>query len=582
MSDIPHRSDRTAPSSSTSTGRCSPWSGRIHARRTSPRSAPTSPASACARGFHGRHEGRHQEHGRPRRRPPERATRSGRAGSRTSMPTRATGATELTASTKLEFGALGADVVPNPAAARGWTTLASKGYPLCWPRCRCSRSAPAVAARMVRGRPKAQFSRLTHFANSSSVRPKPSYFAESMAAAGLRAPTCSWWGTTRWRTCGMLARGRRVFGDRSSARPDGRFRFVSARKHGTMEEFAAWVEKLPVCASPATGIGRPLVDAAARERVIAENRTAAPAAARRARDSPSTGSRAEPWRSSTASCEADERPRPRAFLRDGARHVSHAHVHAGGHERHGEGRHRRSAARSAIAGGAREHVSPVAASRRRRGGGRGGVHRFMNYDGPMLTDSGGFQVFSLADTVKLDEDGLTFRCIYDGSKVRWTPEVQHAVQAALGADIAMQLDQCTPYPAEHAFVARAVDLSASWARRCLAAHRAPTRRCSASCRAAWSSICVCASVRRLCEIEEESLAAGGGGSAASASGAIRWARSHEVMFETFGQVARACRRTVRAISWAWAIPPRLCARSARAWTCSTACCPRARRAWARR
>lgn len=52
----------------------------------------------------------------------------------------------------------------------------------------------------------------------------------------------------------------------------------------------------------------------------------------------------------------------------------------------------------------------------------GGVHRFMNYDGPMLTDSGGFQVFSLADTLKLDDEGLTFRSIYDGTKVRWTPE----------------------------------------------------------------------------------------------------------------------------------------------------------------
>ena len=95
----------------------------------------------------------------------------------------------------------------------------------------------------------------------------------------------------------------------------------------------------------------------------------------------------------------------------------------------------------------------------------GGVHRFMNYDGPMLTDSGGFQVFSLADTVKLDADGLTFRSIYDGAKVRWTPEENMRIQEQLGADIAMQLDQCAPYPAERAFVARAVDLSASWARR---------------------------------------------------------------------------------------------------------------------
>ena len=101
----------------------------------------------------------------------------------------------------------------------------------------------------------------------------------------------------------------------------------------------------------------------------------------------------------------------------------------------------------------------------------GGVHKFMNYDGPMLTDSGGFQVFSLADTLKLDADGLSFNSIYDGAKVRWTPEENMRIQEQLGADIAMQLDQCTPYPAERDFVAKAVDLSANWAKRCLAAHK---------------------------------------------------------------------------------------------------------------
>ena len=68
----------------------------------------------------------------------------------------------------------------------------------------------------------------------------------------------------------------------------------------------------------------------------------------------------------------------------------------------------------------------------------GGVHSFMNYDGPMLTDSGGFQVFSLADTLKLDADGLSFSSIYDGAKVRWTPEENMRIQEQLGADIAMQ------------------------------------------------------------------------------------------------------------------------------------------------
>ena len=75
--------------------------------------------------------------------------------------------------------------------------------------------------------------------------------------------------------------------------------------------------------------------------------------------------------------------------------------------------------------------------------------------------------------MELDDEGLTFRSIYDGTKVRWTPESNMAIQEQLGADIAMQLDQCTPYPSEKAFVAKAVDLSANWARRCLAAHKRP-------------------------------------------------------------------------------------------------------------
>ncbi len=100
----------------------------------------------------------------------------------------------------------------------------------------------------------------------------------------------------------------------------------------------------------------------------------------------------------------------------------------------------------------------------------GGVHNFMNYSGPMLTDSGGFQVFSLADTVKLDDDGVTFQSIYDGSTVCWTPEENMRIQELIGADIAMQLDQCAPYPASRETVEQAVEWSARWGARCLAAH----------------------------------------------------------------------------------------------------------------
>lgn len=170
----------------------------------------------------------------------------------------------------------------------------------------------------------------------------------------------------------------------------------------------------------------------------------------------------------------------------------------------------------------------------------GGIHKFMNYDGPMLTDSGGFQVFSLADTLKLDNDGLNFHSIYDGAKIRWTPEENMRIQEALGADIAMQLDQCTPYPAERAFVARAVDLSANWARRCLAAHKRPDQTLFGIVQGGMELDLRMESIRRLREIEQESLAAGGRRFGGFGIGGYSVGESHETMFETLGQVARAC------------------------------------------
>jgi queuine tRNA-ribosyltransferase len=101
----------------------------------------------------------------------------------------------------------------------------------------------------------------------------------------------------------------------------------------------------------------------------------------------------------------------------------------------------------------------------------GGLHRFMCWDRPILTDSGGFQIFSHADLVKLCDDGVAFRVDdYGGEHVFWTPEDNMDIQQKLGADIVMQLDQCPGYPAERSFVERAVELSSSWAERCFAAH----------------------------------------------------------------------------------------------------------------
>ena len=170
----------------------------------------------------------------------------------------------------------------------------------------------------------------------------------------------------------------------------------------------------------------------------------------------------------------------------------------------------------------------------------GGIHRFMNYDGPMLTDSGGFQVFSLADTVKLSDDGVTFQSIYDGSRIHWTPEENMRIQELIGADIAMQLDQCAPYPATREFVARAVDYSSAWARRCLAAHKRPDQTLFGIVQGGMHLDLRLESVRRLRAIEDESLAAGGRRFGGYGIGGYSVGEDHEVMFETLGEVARAC------------------------------------------
>ncbi|MSR47864.1 MAG: tRNA guanosine(34) transglycosylase Tgt [Planctomycetes bacterium] len=102
----------------------------------------------------------------------------------------------------------------------------------------------------------------------------------------------------------------------------------------------------------------------------------------------------------------------------------------------------------------------------------GGLHRFMDYPGILLTDSGGFQVFSLATRRAVDDDGVTFRSHLDGAEVRLTPERAMAIQHALDSDIAMVLDECPPADAPREQIARACDRSLAWARRSLHAHRA--------------------------------------------------------------------------------------------------------------
>ncbi|HNS40162.1 MAG TPA: tRNA guanosine(34) transglycosylase Tgt, partial [Promineifilum sp.] len=98
----------------------------------------------------------------------------------------------------------------------------------------------------------------------------------------------------------------------------------------------------------------------------------------------------------------------------------------------------------------------------------GGLHRFMGWDGPILTDSGGFQVFSLSDTRTIDANGVTFKSHLDGSRHNFTPEKSISIQENLGADIIMMFDECPP-PNDYDYVRRSLDRTHAWAERCLAA-----------------------------------------------------------------------------------------------------------------
>ena len=120
-----------------------------------------------------------------------------------------------------------------------------------------------------------------------------------------------------------------------------------------------------------------------------------------------------------------------------------------------------------------------------------GLHTFMRWPQPILTDSGGFQVMSLAALRKIDEEGVTFRSHIDGAMIALTPERAIEIQILLGSDIVMQLDECVRCRRERSEIERAMQLSLRWAERCKRAFgsAAAARRCSASCRAATIGTC---------------------------------------------------------------------------------------------
>ena len=103
----------------------------------------------------------------------------------------------------------------------------------------------------------------------------------------------------------------------------------------------------------------------------------------------------------------------------------------------------------------------------------GGLHKFMNWDGPMLTDSGGFQVFSLSEIRSISEEGVQFRSPRDGNMINLTPEKSIQIQNQLGADVIMAFDECAPYPATYEAIKLAGERTTRWLERCIKAHDRP-------------------------------------------------------------------------------------------------------------
>jgi queuine tRNA-ribosyltransferase len=96
----------------------------------------------------------------------------------------------------------------------------------------------------------------------------------------------------------------------------------------------------------------------------------------------------------------------------------------------------------------------------------GGLHNFMNWDRPLLTDSGGYQIFSLAKLRKITEEGVEFQNHIDGARAFISPEIAMEIQIVLGSDIAMALDECVPYPCEYDYAAQSAEMTTRWAKRC--------------------------------------------------------------------------------------------------------------------
>ena len=274
---------------------------------------------------------------------------------------------------------------------------------------------------------------------------------------------------------------------------------------------------------------------------------------------------------------ATDGARPHRRAEDPARRHPHARLHAGRHRRHGEGPDRRpgggQTGADIILGNTYHLMLRPGAERVER---LGGLHRFMRWDKPILTDCGGFQVMSLSKISKVKEEAVTFQSHIDGSRHVLSPERSIEIQAdLLGADIVMQLDECVAWPAEEARAARghgAVGPLGRSARKAAFGDARRPRPCSASSRARPSRTCAASRAERLHRDRLRRLRHRRPGGRRGPRGHVRGARLRArhaarrpaALSDGRRQADRPGRGGVRAAS-----------------TCSTASCPPARAATAR-
>ena len=191
--------------------------------------------------------------------------------------------------------------------------------------------------------------------------------------------------------------------------------------------------------------------------------------------------------------------------------------------------------------------------------GFGGLHSFMQWDRPILTDSGGFQVFSLSEMRKIREEGVEFRSHLDGSKCFITPEYDMEIQQALGADIAMAFDECSPYPCDYERAKAALGRTHRWAARCRRAHTREDQALFGIVQGAFYKDLRIESAKTLADMDFPGYGIGG----------LSVGEPKPMMYELLEEIEPYMPREKPRYLMGVGSPDCL--------TCSTACCPRASR-----